>query len=92
MTDVIDAIPRSTTVARQGIKDTQDVLNLEEAIIQDLADEILTPQRANAMNNAVAKMLKAAEMSVRLGVKVNGRKAFPLATGDRPSSEKSGAG
>lgn len=78
--EILSTKSRSSQVAGRGIKSTQDFMNLMEATIQDLAEERISPQRANAMTNAGGKMLKAAEMQERWGRRnEHGVRAFPLA-------------
>jgi hypothetical protein len=81
----LPTLRRSRVVAERGIKTAEDFVLLMEAIIQDLASEVMTHQRANAMTNAGGKMLKAAEMVLKHGTRNRPDGGLSLPLGQTPS-------
>ena len=72
--------PFSLSIARLGIRTSQDFANMMSALMSDLAEGKVTPNVANAICNAGGKLLKVVDMQQKYGTAVPGhRKLLSLA-------------
>lgn len=72
--------PKSTEIAKRGVKTGQDFAQLMSALMSDLVEGRIAPDVANATCNAAGRLLKVVEMQYRYGVVANGssRKTLEL--------------
>lgn len=76
---VVTRKPRSSAIAKRGVRTGGDILELMSAMITDVVDGTVSAGTANAAINASGKMLKVVELTHRYGVKdSDGRRYLPM--------------
>lgn len=66
-----EVVPRSVELGQGGIKTTQDFANVMSALMTDVLSGAVSANRANAACNAGRQMLRAVELQLKYGTKVN---------------------
>ncbi len=79
-------MPRSVSIARQGITNSHQFANVMSALMSDLLEGKITPGVGNAACNAGSKLLKVVEMQARYGQVGKGQVKILNLTG--PPEEK----
>lgn len=64
-------VPSSVALGRNGIKTTQDFANVMSALMTDVLSGEVSANKANAACNAGRQMLRAVELQLKYGTKVN---------------------
>jgi hypothetical protein len=77
MSEIVE-VPRSIAYATSGVRTAAQLAGLMSAIISDLLDGRITPQMANALANTAGKMMKAAELAMKYGTPLDGKKVLQL--------------
>lgn len=66
-----ETMPRSVEIGKAGIRTTQDFANVMSALMSDVLAGEVSASRANAACNAGRQMLKAVELQLKYGTKIN---------------------
>ncbi len=66
-----EVVPRSVVLGNAGIRTSQDFANVMSALMADVLSGSVSTGRANAACNVGRQMLRAVELQLKYGEKVN---------------------
>jgi len=66
-----EVVPKSVALGQGGIKTSQDFANVMSALMADVLSGAVSTGRANAACNVGRQMLRAVELQLKYGEKVN---------------------
>lgn len=81
------AKPRVSQLASRSIETASDVVEHMSAVISDIENNLLLPQQANAVCNAMSKLLKVVDMQYRYGLHGRSRLLLVEANGKQTGNK-----
>lgn len=80
-----ETVPRSVALTSGGIRTAQDFANVMSALMSDVLSGAVSTGRANTACNVGRQMLRAVELQLKYGTKVNettGERTLRLVSGE----------